>query len=138
MFMLSASRPQIFRREDSSCPKEQLLSVDDSGRHAKHMRRAIRLASGSKCNHKHGAVVVRSGRVLSAGRNKNRNNPQYHPGLFCSVHAEVDALSRVADPAGCTVYVARVNNNGDPMLSKPCGQCAIALEAAGVARVFHT
>ena len=45
---------------------------------------------------KHGAVIVKGGRVLATGMNKERNHPKIvsseHIKTHCSVHAEVDAL----------------------------------------------
>lgn len=60
----------------------------------------------------------------------------YNPNL--TVHAEIDALSRVADPRGATVYVARVGKHGDPRFSRPCANCAKALAEAGVKAIVYT
>lgn len=91
--------------------------------------------------------MVRGGSVLSIGRNKWRNdNPssvvhnsdtnERNPNV--SIHAEIDALSRVTNPRGATIYVARTNRVGKPMLSKPCAACAEALEAAGISKIVYT
>jgi deoxycytidylate deaminase len=47
-------------------------------------------------------------------------------------------LSRVADPRGATIYVARVNRTGEPRMSKPCSACARALKDAGVSKIIYT
>ncbi len=104
---------------------------------------AMRMAEASDGIHKHGAVVVRSGSVLAMGMNKWRNRDlpptpadEYNPHI--TVHAEIDALSRVADPRGVTVYVARVNRAGDEKYSRPCQRCEKALIKLGVKRVVYT
>ena len=78
---------------------------------------------------------------MSVGVNKWRNNPtSIEPSKVkwvCSVHAEVDALSRVNDPRGATVYVARVNGRGEMLLSRPCDTCLNVLIQAGVSKVVH-
>lgn len=60
----------------------------------------------------------------------------YNPNL--TVHAEIDALSRVADARGAIVFVARVGKAGDQKFSRPCNNCAKALAEAGVKAVVYT
>ena len=116
-----------------------------SNRQQSFLNLAMKVAEPSECNHRHGAVIVRGGSVLSVGMNKWRNEValinQLHAegrSTNISVHAEVDALSRVADPRGATIYVARVNRNGAPRLSKPCSSCARALKDAGISKIIYT
>jgi deoxycytidylate deaminase len=103
---------------------------------------AVRMAETSDVTHKHGAVIVRGGRVLSLGMNRWRNRDlldtggDYNPNI--TTHAEIDALSRISDPRGVTVYVARVGKNGDEKFSRPCDNCAKAMIAAGVKSVVYT
>lgn len=106
---------------------------------------AQKAAGASECVQRHGAVVVRGGSVLSIGVNKWRNdvalaNDMMDDGRSAdvSVHAEIDALSRVSNPAGATIYVARINKSGEPRLSKPCNRCAKALREAGITKVVYT
>lgn len=88
---------------------------------------------------RHGAVVVKGGRVLSIGINKWKNNPENVVGYGkCSVHAEADAISRVKNPRGATIYVARVNNQGHPRLSRPCDGCATMIREVGISKVIYT
>lgn len=102
------------------------------------------MARKSDCRHKHGAVVVKNGNILSFGTNIHRElNPADAQDIDyfksnASVHAEVAALRQVADPRGCTVYVARVMADGSAGLSKPCVRCEKYLIGAGVKRVVWT
>lgn len=91
---------------------------------------------------KHGAVIVKGGRVISIGINKNRNHPTIvsseHIKTHCSVHAEVDALRKVKNAKGATIYVARVNKRGQDRLSRPCDRCHKAIKDAGIRKVVYT
>ena len=106
---------------------------------------AMKTAEASECVQKHGAVVVKSGSVLSIGLNKWRNDAALADELFqngvskhVSVHAEIDALARVKNPAGAVLYVARVNRAGEPVISKPCINCSEAIKKAGISKVIYT
>lgn len=103
---------------------------------------AVRLAESSDVDLKHGAVVVKNGRVLALGQNKWRNkdlkqaDDQWEPIL--TTHAEMDALSRVPDAHGAVVYIGRIDDNGNRKFSRPCWRCMDALHKAGVKRVVYT
>jgi deoxycytidylate deaminase len=85
---------------------------------------------------------VKNGNVLAVGVNRDKNHPSImsegHIKPGACVHAEVDALRRVANPRGSVVYVARVDRSGMPAYSRPCPNCEQTLSSAGVKRVFHT
>lgn len=88
----------------------------------------------------HGAVLVKSGRVISVGWNVLKNDPnnisENHMS-YCSVHAEAMAIARASRPAGATIYIAR-SKKGQERFSKPCRGCERTLIEAGVARVVYT
>lgn len=106
---------------------------------------ALRVAEASECHQRHGAIIVRSGSVLSIGVNKWRNlmspvqdiyaNGQIHE---MSIHAEADALSRVPNAGGSTIYVARLRKDGGAALSKPCINCEKKISDAGITKVIYT
>lgn len=85
-----------------------------------------------------GAVVSRSNSVLSVGWNKPRNDIRYVDYEHCSVHAEMDAMSRVSNPKGTTVYVARIGRNGNWTLAKPCEACMEALTEMQIKQAIYT
>lgn len=102
---------------------------------------ASKVAETSAMDQRHGAVVVKAGRVLSVGVNKWRNPSlvsinYYDPNL--TVHAEIDALNRIDDPRGTTIYVSRVDKFGQEQYSRPCARCEAALSKAGVKAVIYT
>jgi deoxycytidylate deaminase len=91
---------------------------------------------------KHGSVIVKGGRVISTGHNKDRNHPKIvsseHIKTDCSVHAEIDALKRAKDANGATVYIARINKRGEARDSRPCKRCYKALLTNGVKKIIYT
>jgi len=114
-----------------------------SNKDKRYLKLAKNIALSSKERRKHGAVIVKSNRVLSVGINKFRNHPDIIPESMikksCSTHAEIDALKKINyDAKNATIYVARVNNNGQPMLSRPCNNCYIAIKDAGVKNIVYT
>ncbi len=115
-----------------------------SARDARLLNRATELAFTSKCNPRtrHGALIVRGGRIVGRGVNKDRNDPEFSkaPGSAFAVHAEIDALRNAGNTPvkGATIYVARVGSSGDLRMSRPCASCQAALKAAGVKTVVYT
>jgi tRNA(Arg) A34 adenosine deaminase TadA len=96
----------------------------------RYLGQALALAGQSLERMRHGAIVVRNGRVLGQAVNIRKNNPQTAgiPLDACSVHAEARALRRARFPRRADVYVARVGRAGEPRLSAPCAACAGLLE----------
>lgn len=85
-----------------------------------------------------GAVLVSSGRVLSTGFNRYRNDPsQVEPGGV-SYHAEQVALRKAGDAQGATIYIARVTRSGLIGLAKPCEMCQELLATHGVHTAIWT
>lgn len=114
-----------------------------SNRDKQYLKLAVNAALSSKERRKHGAVIVKSNRVLSIGVNKFRNHPDIIPEPFikraCSVHAEVDALKKIGyDARNATIYVARVNNQNQPMMSRPCNNCYTTIKDAGIKNIVYT
>lgn len=111
-----------------------------SQRDRRFLRKAVDIAHSSTQKKKHGAVVVKSGSVLSVGVNTFRNNPNNvcKPKEEASIHAEVAALKSAPSTTGVTVYVARTNRDYEPLISMPCVYCFKALNDAGVKRIVWT
>ena len=114
-----------------------------SKREAAFLSMARYFAKRSEANKKHGAVIVKSGRVVGVGYNKNRNNPfscsPEHIKPHASRHAEIHAMKEAGDNvAGAVLYVARVNNFGQDRNSKPCILCEAAIKEANIKKVIYT
>jgi deoxycytidylate deaminase len=100
-------------------------------------------ATKSKSRNTHGAVVVKSGRVLGTGFNKDRNHPRIvspeHIKTDCSFHAEELAIRDAGENLkGAKIYVARVNKHGVDRDSQPCPRCFILIKSVGIKKIIYT
>lgn len=101
------------------------------------------LSKKSAARQKHGAVVVKGGRVLGTGYNKDKNHPTQvspeHIKTHCSRHAEVEAMKDANwNVRGAVLYVARLNRHGIDRNSKPCRHCEAVIKAMQIKKVIHT
>lgn len=102
------------------------------------LRLAAKVAEHSDCSIRHGAVLVKNGRVLGIGHNKKRNSSTCNSTEDYTVHAERDCLNHVKHTKGTTMYVTRINNGKVVRYSLPCENCMKALINAGVKRIIFT
>lgn len=102
------------------------------------------LATKSLARNTHGALVVKGGRVLGSGFNKNRNHPTIvspeHIKTECSFHAEEVAIREAGEDnvKGAVIYVARINRQGLDRDSKPCPRCSALIRRVGIKKVVFT
>ena len=124
------------------CRPKEIVSVRLTNKDRRYLNLALNVAMSSSERMKHGAVIVKGGRVLSVGINKFRNHPAIIESdmikTSCSVHAEIDALRKIKDARGATIYVARVNKGGLERLSRPCDHCYNAIDRAGISKIIYT
>jgi len=117
----------------------------------KFLRLAIRLIDGEEygqgIQHRHAAVIVKGGRVLSIGRNRDKTHPaavgvDEDGEVFTrTIHAEMDAVSRVKNKShlkGATIYVARKGRNDEAGMSCPCKMCQGLINKYGLKRAVFT
>lgn len=106
-----------------------------------YISQAIQEAYKSDCKHKHGAVCVKGGKVISRGHNQfktlrvftgNRNTRK-----LVTIHAEMDALTRIDPDDGVDLYVIRIGAHGLAN-SKPCCVCQELIQSYKVSRVFYS
>ena len=114
-----------------------------SRRDSAYLSVARYFATKSSAKNTHGAIVVKGGRVVGTGYNKNRNNPHFvspeHIKTDCSVHAERSAIKDAGyDVKNAVIYIARVNRHGEDRDSKPCSRCLKLIEESGIKRVVYT
>jgi deoxycytidylate deaminase len=115
-----------------SCNEKQATFLD----------RALQLARKSTCNsQRHGCVIVRGDDIIAEGYN-HTDVHLYHK---FSVHAEVDALSKVKRDrkylSKCDLYVVRIGTDrmGNPLkYSKPCHDCSKAIEKSGIRNIYYS
>lgn len=94
----------------------------------RYLTMAAGVALDSKCKFRHGAIVVKHGKILGSSYNIYKNDPKYVDFRHSQIHAEVAALKKAGWPTRATVYVARVNAKGYFRMSKPCENCQILLD----------
>jgi len=103
----------------------------------KFLSHAVNVAANSEHqSFKHGAVLVKNGKILSEG--VNRYTTEAHGQRVHSIHAEENALrGNKKEAIGSTMYIARIASYG-PAMSKPCFRCQMLLKNAGVRKVIYT
>lgn len=115
-----------------------------SNRDRSYLSVARYFAKKSTARNTHGAVIVKGGRVLGTGWNKNRNHPKVvspeHIKSDCSFHAEEVAIKDAGEDnvRGAIIYVARISKSGHDRNSKPCSKCELLIERSGIKRVVFT
>lgn len=108
---------------------------------------AIKLASELQNRKQRIASIItdKRGRILSFGVNSYTHS---HPkqayyakkvGQMQKIflHSEIDALVHLKKQ-GHTLYVARVDKQGNPKPCKPCEICSLAIKDAGIKEVVTT
>lgn len=100
-------------------------------------------ATKSNARNTHGAVIVKGGRVVGTGYNRNRNHPTIvspeHIKTNCSIHAEESAIRDAGyDVKNAVIYVARINKHGEDRDSKPCPRCSELISVSGIKRIIYT
>jgi deoxycytidylate deaminase len=93
------------------------------------IRHAFKCAArGRHPAHKHAALVVRGGSIISVGVNHDE------------VHAEVQALKTLwpSERRGTRIIVVRMTRGGRLGMSKPCKACENFMRASGVKSVQYS
>lgn len=119
-------------------------SIELSKKQISFLSLAAKVAESGDMDTKHGAVVVKGGRVISVGVNKWRVDPSmacnekdYNPNL--TYHAEAEAISRASgDLSGAVIFVARINKKGLWSFSRPCTRCMKLIKSAGIKKIIYT
>jgi deoxycytidylate deaminase len=101
------------------------------------------IATKSVANKRHGAVIVKGGRVVGTGYNKNRNSTRIvSPELIkthCSWHAEELAIKDAGDNIkNSIIYIARINKKGQDRNSKPCSKCMLLIKTNKIKKIVYT
>ena len=106
---------------------------------SKFIQMAIDEAWKSDHRHfKHGAILVSGKCVISLGHNQ----PIRNHFCFKSVHAEMqtilEAKRKKVNLKNCHLYVVRLSNTGETLLSKPCQICMNILRNNKVKHVIYS
>lgn len=114
------------------------LSNTDKSR----LNRALKAAELSESKYQHGAAIYKGGSLMSIGVSVVKNDPLFvgEATRNPATHAEALAIRSCGpvDLSNATIYVARINNHGQPRFSKPCPDCQMAIDKAGIRKVIYT
>lgn len=112
------------------------------------LTRLIEIAKNNKaewqCRRQfHLAAIFDGKQMLSMACNTSKTHPScqlWYPSLIQSQHAEFAAITAAkrANFKGCSIYVIRIDNNGEPALSAPCPYCAKLITSKRFSLVIHT
>lgn len=117
--------------------ENDLNPISKLSKEDKYLSMSMGVALGSKCKFKHGSVVIKNGKVLGSSPNIQKNDPKYIDFRFSQIHSEIAAMKKAGWPTKATIYVSRVNRNGEKRLSKPCVNCQEVLDKFKV-KVYYT
>ena len=113
-------------------------SIEEAGSEPPPMRAARAAAKKSKQRFKLGAAIARGNKVLCKAPNSHKTHPVYGSGLFCTLHAESNAIYSAVRAGinlkGTTIYVYRTNN----ALAKPCPCCMKHIKKHGIEKVVYS
>lgn len=110
-----------------------------------YLDKATKLAEkGTYRRARHGAIIVKNGRIIARGINKLRTSAkiigQEQFNRNGTLHAEISAMRQVSPEnlRGATIFIARILRNGEQAMSKPCPRCLEAIKKAGIKRIYYT
>lgn len=98
---------------------------------------SAKLAQTSDNRFKMACIAVRGGSVLGADINVTKTHPTTPPNRF-STHAEIGAMRACSDPAGTTLYIARLKLDGSTAMARPCSWCMQHIQSNQIYRVVYT
>ncbi len=92
------------------------------------------------------ALLVTKDKEYHFGLNSKKTHPLAkkfsNNGKTICLHAEIDAIRNCiragSNPAGGSLYVARVLKDGTPALARPCSGCARAIVAFDIKECYWT
>lgn len=97
----------------------------------------------SEHSFKHGAVLVKGGKILKAACNKARSvrfAHKFHHAKHGSLHAEIGVILNLDKKTtyGTSIYVVRILKTGEFVMSRPCEMCQLIAQEMGVKEIFFT
>ena len=101
---------------------------------------AKKLSHRSPSKFKHGCVISDKRKIIGVGFNDMNKTYPKTLDPWKTLHAEVHALIGLdrSLTKGSTAYVYRETKDGKPANSKPCESCKLALQLAGIRKVYYT
>lgn len=109
----------------------------------KFLKIARKVAMKSICRYRLGAVLVKGGAIINFGYNRTGHHNLIEKKKTRDIdqlHAEVDAVLGIAkiETRKCDIWIARIKNDDQLGLAKPCEMCQLILKEMGIRRVFYS
>ena len=102
-------------------------------------------AKKSPMQYRHGAVIVKKGKILGSGYNIHCQPPRLENIYRIqrknpSIHAEMSCLKglRHDQIRGSDIFVGRISKKGEFRMSYPCKRCISLLTRKGIKKVLYT
>ena len=101
--------------------------------------KCVTLAQKSTVKHQHGSIIVKAGKIIGSGYNKN--NP--YNDFMNTCHAEIDAilsLNKQVFNKPTILYVLRLSGKKTSIFgnSKPCNNCMNKIKKHNISRVYYS
>lgn len=119
--------------------KEKVVGLSKSD--VRFLNAALEVAGISNLKQRHGAVIVKGGKIVTFGFNTSRNlSVTDLPGNDYTYHAEHNAIKTASREVlqGSRLYVARLSRRGLPALSRPCDYCMNTILRAGIKEIIYS
>lgn len=112
-------------------------------RTAKLFDHAKTVAMTSDYKFRHGAVLVKGGKIIRSSFNKARPVSfahKYHHKGTGSLHAEIGCILNMSfeKTEGCEIYVVRIHADGKFAMSMPCPMCQVVCNEMGIKRIHYS
>lgn len=104
-------------------------------------------------DYRHYAVITKSGRIISEGKNNMRSHPFAMKPLNClhkpeifnddlrTMHAEMKAIKKVKNKSrlkGASIFIYSLNRRGELRISRPCNLCMHYIKQFGISKIYYS
>lgn len=115
-----------------------MSSVEILNRDLSHYEEAVSLATyGEHHRVRVGCVAAKSTSRIAGAFNTQRNSPFSAGFEFTTYHAEINVLRMLRRFDKVTLYIARIDKDGNQRPSRPCKNCMLSLKELGIKEIVY-
>lgn len=117
-----------------------VVKCDDS-KFEEHIHLLKKIATYSSLTHKHGACLIKGGKICTFGYNRYIKTDMVNDKCIkYTIHAEIDALCKMKLTKGMDILIIRLGNPKTEKLrnSRPCNSCIDKLTQRGIRKVYYS
>lgn len=107
-------------------------------KHCIYINEASNQAKKSVMVKQHGCVLVHNSQIVGKGFNKPAPELKIQRSIHAEVAAICDAKRNMASLKNCTLYVVRINTDGELARSLPCKHCEKFIKKHCIPLVFFS